>query len=166
MLLAGWGRSNGGDNPASTILDSRAIPLSLTVDPRRRRGLVSMLRMPLPQICAVILLGVTTGFTSGILGIGGGVILVPALVYFMGFNQHLAQGTTLALLCLPVGIAAATTYYREGLVQWNVALLLFCGFILGSVFGSKCALALPEIWLKRAFGVCLLAIGTRMVLTR
>ena len=122
--------------------------------------------MPLSQIFGMILLGLTTGFTSGVLGIGGGVILVPALVYFMGYNQHLAQGTTLALLCLPVGIAAASTYYREGHVHWNVALLLFCGFLLGSFFGSKCALAMPEIWLRRGFGVCLLALGARMVLTR
>jgi uncharacterized protein len=125
-----------------------------------------MLRMPLSQICGMILLGLTTGFTSGVLGIGGGVILVPALVYFMGYNQHLAQGTTLALLCLPVGIAAATTYYRQGQVHWNVALLLFCGFLLGSFYGSKCALAMPEIWLRRGFGICLLALGARMVLTR
>lgn len=118
------------------------------------------------QICGTILLGLTTGFTSGLLGIGGGVILVPALVYFMGYNQHLAQGTTLALLCLPVGIAAATTYYRQGQVHWNVALLLFCGFLLGSFFGSKCALAIPEIWLRRTFGTCLVLLGTRMVLTR
>ena len=122
--------------------------------------------MPLSQICGMILLGLTTGFTSGVLGIGGGVILVPALVYLMGFNQHVAQGTTLALLCLPVGIAAATTYYRHGMVHWNVAFLLFLGFLLGSFFGSRCALAMPELWLKRAFGVCLLALGTRMLLAR
>jgi uncharacterized membrane protein YfcA len=122
--------------------------------------------MPVSQICGIIALGLTTGFTSGILGIGGGVILVPALVYLMGFNQHSAQGTTLALLCLPVGIAAATTYYREGLVQWNVAFLLFCGFLLGSFFGSRCAIALPEIWLQRLFGICLLALGARMLLSR
>ena len=122
--------------------------------------------MTVSQICGVILLGVTTGFTSGVLGIGGGVILVPALVYLMGFSQHLAQGTTLSLLCFPVGIAAATTYYREGMVQWNVALLLFCGFLLGSFVGARCAIAMPEIWLKRLFGVCLLALGTRMLLSR
>lgn len=122
--------------------------------------------MPLFQVCGVILLGLTTGFASGVLGIGGGVILVPALVYLMGFSQHLAQGTTLALLCLPVGIAAATTYYRSGMVQWNVALLLFCGFLLGSFYGSRCAVVMPEMWLKRGFGICLLALGTRMLLTR
>lgn len=122
--------------------------------------------MPLSQICGMLGLGLATGFTSGMLGIGGGVILVPALVYFMGYNQHMAQGTTLALLCLPVGIAAVTTYYREGQVHWEVAPLLFFGFLLGSFVGSKCALAMPEIWLKRAFGACLLALGTRMVLSR
>jgi uncharacterized protein len=114
----------------------------------------------------MILLGVATGLASGILGIGGGVILVPGLVYLMGYSQHAAQGTTLALLCLPVGIAAAISYHREGLVQWNVAVLLFCGFVLGSFFGSRCALAMPEIWLKRLFGVCLLALGTRMLVSR
>lgn len=122
--------------------------------------------MPAFQIYGMILLGLTTGFASGILGIGGGVVLVPGLVYLMGYNQHVAQGTTLALLCLPVGIAAAASYYREGLVQWNAALLLFCGFLLGSFFGSRCALAMPEILLKRIFGVCLLVLGARMLMSR
>ena len=105
--------------------------------------------MPVFQIYGMILLGLTTGFASGIIGIGGGVILVPGLVYLMGYSQHVAQGTTLALLCLPVGIAAVASYYRQGLVHWNVAFLLFCGFILGSFFGSRCALAMPEMLLRR-----------------
>ena len=91
---------------------------------------------------------------------------MPALVYLMGYSQHAAQGTTLALLCLPVGIAAAFSYHREGLVHWNVAFLLFCGFLLGSYFGSRFSLALPEILLKRLFGACLLALGARMLLSR
>jgi uncharacterized protein len=118
-------------------------------------GLVSMLRMPSSQIFGMVLLGLPTGFTSGVPGIGGGVILVPALVYFMGCNQHLAQGTTLALLCLSVGIAAATTYYRQGLVRSNLALLL-----------SKCVLAMPQTRLLRGFGLCLPAVGARMVPAR
>lgn len=122
--------------------------------------------MPVSQIVGMVLLGLTTGFTSGVLGIGGGVILVPALVYLMGYSQHMAQGTTLALLCLPVGIAAATAYHRDGFVHWNVAALLFCGFLMGSFFGSRCALAMPEILLKRLFGICLLALGARMLVAR
>jgi len=114
----------------------------------------------------MILLGAVAGSVSGVLGIGGGVILVPALVYLMGYSQHSAQGTTLALLCFPVGIAAAISYHREGLVHWNVALLLFCGFLVGSFFGSRYGLAMPELWLKRLFGACLLALGTRMLVSR
>ena len=133
--------------------------------PDTRAG-ASLGAVPALQIFVVVLLGLTTGLASGILGIGGGVILVPALVYVLGYSQHAAQGTTLALLCLPVGIAAAVTYHREGLVNWNVALLLFFGFVLGGLIGSRCALALPELWLKRAFGICLLSLGARMVLSR
>ncbi len=84
-------------------------------------------------------------------------ILVPALVYLMGCSQHVAQGATLALLCLPVG---------EGLVNWNVAFLLFGGFVLGGLIGSRFALSLPEIWVKRLFGVCLLSLGARMLVSR
>lgn len=122
--------------------------------------------MPATQISLVMLLGSLTGFFSGVLGIGGGVILVPALVYLMGYSQHVAQGTSVAMLCLPVGIAAFASYNQQGFVRWNIALLLFCGFIVGSFFGSRCAVALPEIWLKRLFGVCLLALGTRMLVSR
>lgn len=122
--------------------------------------------MPLNQIGVMIALGLTTGFASGVLGIGGGVFLVPGLVYLMGYSQHVAQGTTLAFLCLPVGLAAAASYSREGLVHWNVALILFAGFLVGSFAGSRCALALPELLLKRLFGVCLLALGARMLLAR
>ncbi len=136
------------------------------VDPGRSQAVGSWLHMPVAQIAGVILLGVAAGLASGVLGIGGGVILVPALVYLMGYSQHAAQGTTLALLCLPVGMAAAITYHREGLVHWNVALLIFCGFLFGSYFGSGYALGISEILLKRLFGVCLLALGARMLLSR
>jgi uncharacterized protein len=118
-------------------------------------GLVSMLRMPSSQIFGHGPAGAHDGLSRGVPGLGGGVIQVPALLYFMGYNQHLAQGTTLALLCLPVGIAAATTYYRQGLVRSNLALLL-----------SKCALAMPQTRLLRGFGLCLPAVGARVVPAR
>lgn len=122
--------------------------------------------MPVREIYLLITLGLMTGFASGVLGIGGGVVLVPALVYMLGYSQHLAQGTTLALLCMPVGLVAAVSYHRHGFVDWKVAFVLFLGILAGSLAGSKLALIVPDLWLKRLFGICLLSVGARMLLSR
>ena len=82
-------------------------------------------------------LGVLAGIMSGVVGIGGGIILVPALVFVFGLSQHQAQGTTLALLVPPIGFMAAWTYWKQGYVDIRVAALICIGFILGSFFGAK-----------------------------
>ena len=109
------------------------------------------------------MLGLAAGVLSGILGLGGGVLIVPALVLGFGFSQHLAQGTTLALLVPPIGLLAAWTYYRHGHVNLAAAAWICLGFLLGGLLGARIAVALPALLLRRVFGVFLLLISVRMI---
>jgi uncharacterized membrane protein YfcA len=113
-----------------------------------------------------LLLGLIAGTFSGLVGIGGGTIIVPALVFLFGFSQHQAQGTTLALLVPPIGLLAAWTYYREGYVDLGVAALICAGFFLGGLIGAKLAIKLSDVTLERVFGVALLLISLKMIFTR
>ena len=110
-----------------------------------------------------IVLGVVGGALSGLVGIGGGVIIVPALTFFFGFNQKLAQGTTLALLVPPVGLLAAWSYYKAGYVDVRAAGLIIAGFVLGAWLGSLLAAAAPQAWLTKFFGVFLILLGLKML---
>lgn len=111
-------------------------------------------------------LGLAAGALSGLVGIGGGIVIVPALVMFAGFTQQAAQGTTLALLVLPIGLLGAWEYYRQGYVDLRVAGLIALGFVLGSLGGARLAIGLPTLALKRIFGGALLLIGLKMLLSR
>ncbi len=111
----------------------------------------------------LILAGIAAGALSGMVGVGGGVVLVPMLVVFFGLTQKVAQGTTLAMLALPVGVLAALTYYRAGYVNIKIALWLAAGFIVGAVVASHFAVKLPGQTLSRIFGVVLLAIAIKMI---
>ena len=113
---------------------------------------------------ALLILGLAAGACSGLVGIGGGIIIVPALVLGFGFSQQMAQGTTLALMVLPIGILGALEYYRHGYVDLKVAALICLGFFLGNLFGAKLAVVLPTLMLKRIFGGTLLVIGLKMLL--
>ncbi len=115
-------------------------------------------------ILLYILLGLAAGAFSGIIGIGGGIIIVPALVFLFGMTQHMAQGTTLALMVPPIGILAAWTYYNQGYVDMKVALLVALGFLLGGLIGAKVAVYLPNHILKKIFAFVLFAIGFKMLL--
>ena len=118
------------------------------------------------NILLYVAIGVAAGILSGLLGLGGGIIIVPALVFLFGFSQHLAQGTTLALMVPPIGILAAWTYYRHGDVNLTAAAFICVGFVLGSLFGAKLGEALPELVLRRLFGFVFLAVSLRMILAR
>ncbi len=111
-----------------------------------------------------ILLGLVVGVLSGIMGIGGAVFVVPALVYIFGWQQHMAQGTTLAMLIPPIGILAAWQYYTAGHVDLKVAGLLCAGFFVGGYFGGLFANQLPGDTLKKIFGAALLLISLKMIL--
>ena len=114
----------------------------------------------------LVLVGVVVGLVSGVVGIGGGILFVPALVWLMGMSQHKAQGTSLGALLAPVGILAFLEYYRKGNADLRVAALLAVGFLVGGYFGAVGAQQVPEVWLRRVFAVTLIAVGGRLLLTR
>jgi len=115
------------------------------------------------NILPYLLLGWVAGVFSGLIGIGGGVIIVPALVFLFGFSQHQAQGTTLALLVPPIGFLAAWTYYKQGYVDMGAAGLICAGFFLGGLLGAKFATELSNAALERVFGIALLLISLKMI---
>ncbi|MDR3559585.1 MAG: sulfite exporter TauE/SafE family protein [Candidatus Pacebacteria bacterium] len=118
------------------------------------------------NIFIFLLLGLLAGTTSGLIGIGSGVIIVPALIFFFGFSEHLAQGTTLALMVPPIGILAAYEYWKNGFVDWRVAILICIGFVIGGYFGSKIAIDLPDGILQKIFGAGIIAIGLYMIIKK
>ncbi|MBK7713486.1 MAG: sulfite exporter TauE/SafE family protein [Bacteroidales bacterium] len=111
-------------------------------------------------------IGIITGIMAGMLGIGGAIIMIPALVYFMGFSQQMAQGTSLAVMLPPIGILAAYNYYKAGHVDVKFALILAGAFLVGSYFGSKYALTLPQAALKKIFGILLMLVAVKMLFTK
>jgi uncharacterized protein len=111
----------------------------------------------------ILLVGVVVGMFSGVVGIGGGILFVPALVWILGMNQHRAQGTSLGALLAPVGIFAFIEYYRNGQADIRVAALLGAGFLVGAYFGAVGAQALSELWLRRIFAVTLIGVGAHML---
>ena len=110
------------------------------------------------------ILGVAVGIMSGLMGVGGAIFIVPFLVYVLGWEQHMAQGTTLVMLIPPIGILAAWQYYKAGHADVRVALLLCAGFFFGAFFGGKFANQLPGDTPRRIFGVALLAISVKMII--
>ncbi|MGD1861329.1 MAG: sulfite exporter TauE/SafE family protein [Leptolyngbyaceae cyanobacterium] len=111
----------------------------------------------------LLLLGLGVGTLSGLIGIGGGVLITPALVYLFGFSQHYAQGTTLALLVPPIGLLGAWTYFQQGYVDVRAALLICLGFVFGGLIGAKFAVDLPEQFLRRFFGAAMILLGLKMI---
>lgn len=118
------------------------------------------------MIGLALLVGVFIGIISGIVGIGGGVLFIPALVWLFGMDQHKAQGTSIGALLAPVGIFAFLEYYRHGNADLRIALLLAGGFLVGGYFGAVGAQHIPELWLRRVFAAMLVVIGARMFFSR
>lgn len=113
-----------------------------------------------------IVLGLAAGVLSGLLGIGGGILIVPALVLVFGLSQHLAQGTTLALMVPPIGLLAAWTYYKHGNVDIKIAALICLGFFFGGLIGAKGAALINPVILKKLFGVAMLIVALKMILSK
>ena len=111
-----------------------------------------------------IALGLAAGICAGLFGIGGGVILIPALVYMFGLSQHQAQGTTLAILVPPIGLLAALRYYYSGNVKLNIAGFICMGFFIGGLIGAHMVQDISDPTLKRMFGVFLLVISVNMIM--
>lgn len=113
----------------------------------------------------LIIIGVLAGILSGFVGVGGGILIVPALVYFLGLTQHQAQGTSLFILLLPVGIFAVMNYWKTGNVNWKFGLIIACTFLIGGYIGSKLALKLSPALVKFIFGIIMAYASFRLMLS-
>lgn len=111
----------------------------------------------------LLAIGFTAGVMSGLVGIGGGIIIVPALIFFLGFSQQEAQGTSLGLLLLPIGILAVINYYKSGYIDVKVVGIMCLAFVIGGWVGSKIALQLSEEVVKKIFAVVLLYTAFKML---
>jgi uncharacterized protein len=118
------------------------------------------------NILLYLLLGITAGFISGLIGIGGGVIIVPTLIFIFGLSQQEAQGTTLALLVPPIGLLGAWAYYQEGYVNLKIAVFICLGFFFGSFLGAKLAVQIPSFILEKLFGGAILVIALKMIFAK
>jgi uncharacterized protein len=114
----------------------------------------------------ILLVGVVVGLVSGVVGIGGGILFVPALVWLAGMDQHKAQGTSLGALLAPVGILAFWEYYRKGNADIRIAALLALGFLVGAYFGAVGAQHISELWLRRIFALTLIGVGGHLLFMR
>jgi len=124
--------------------------------------------MPLHEIIILVLIGVAAGILSGLVGVGGGIILVPALVYFMKYSQHQAQGTSLGILCLPVVILAFMTYYQDTRkmgtpIDLKVIGIIAIGFLVGGYFGSHIAVRIDKDLLRKIFALILFYTAIKML---
>jgi uncharacterized protein len=124
--------------------------------------------MPIQETIIILLIGLMAGVLSGLIGVGGGIILVPALVYFLSYTQHQAQGTSLGVLTFPVVILAFLTYYQEckkmdAPLDFRVIALLAVGFVVGGYFGSHLAVKIDKELLKKIFAIILFYTGFKML---
>ncbi len=122
--------------------------------------------MAVSQIIILIIVGLAAGLLGGTLGVGGGVIVIPALILIFGFSQHSAQGTAMAFMLPPVTLLATINYWKNGYVDWKVALILSAMFFIGAYFGSMLSINLPERILKKIFGMFLVIVALRMIFSK
>jgi uncharacterized protein len=119
--------------------------------------------MDLTTLLVLVLIGVAAGMLSGFVGVGGGIIIVPALMWLLGYTQHQATGTSLAVLLLPVGILAVINYHKAGNLDWKAALIISATFVIGAYFGSKLSLSLPAATVKKIFGGVMILAAIKLI---
>ena len=119
--------------------------------------------MDAQTLLVLVLIGVAAGLLSGFVGVGGGILIVPALVWGLGFTQHQAIGTSLGVLLLPVGILAVMNYHRSGNLDWWAALVIGATFVVGAYFGSKLSLTLPPATVKKVFGGVMIIAALKLI---
>lgn len=120
--------------------------------------------MQIQTVLILLIIGIAAGVLSGLVGVGGGIVIVPALVFFLGFSQKTAQGTSIGILLLPVGILGVLQFYKAGYVDMKSVWLVSLGFLAGGYFGSKIALSLPQDTLKKIFAIILLMVAFKILL--
>lgn len=120
--------------------------------------------MTTTTILLLLIVGLVAGILSGLVGVGGGIIMVPALVLFLGFTQKQAQGTSLGIMLLPIGILAVFQYYKQGYINFNSVFIISAAFVVGGFFGSKLALNLSDDKMKKVFAIVLLLVSLKMLI--
>jgi len=121
------------------------------------------MKMTISTLIVLLFIGLLAGILSGLIGIGGGIIMVPLLL-LLGLSQHESQGTSLAVLSVPVTALAAFNYFKEGFVDWKYAAIIAVFFVIGGYIGSKFAVQIDEKILKKIFGVILLLVAGKLIL--
>ena len=121
--------------------------------------------MPTSTFLILISIGLFAGILSGFVGIGGGVIIVPALVFFLGLTQHQAQGTSLFVLVMPVVVLALMNYWKSNNVNWQFGLVIATTFIIGGYFGSKLSLKISPSVVKLVFGILMAYVSFRLIMS-
>lgn len=122
--------------------------------------------MSIAQLIILIVVGLLSGLLAGVFGVGGAIIVIPALVFMLGLSQHEAQGTSLAFMLPPVGILATWNYWKAGQVNWKIALVLSLTFVVGAYLGSLFSINIPDKTLRRLFGVLMLVIAVKMIFSK
>ena len=122
--------------------------------------------MSVTHLIILIVIGILSGLLAGVFGIGGAILVIPALVFILGLSQHEAQGTSLAFMLPPVGILATWNYWKEGHVNWKIALVLSLTFVIGAYFGSQLSINISDKMLRRVFGVLMLVIAIKMIFSK
>lgn len=119
--------------------------------------------MSLTSILILLLIGAAAGFASGFVGVGGGIIIVPALVFFLGYSQHMAQGTSLALMLPPIGLLGFYNYYKSGNTNVTAALIIAAAFIAGAYYGSKISIGMDQRVVKKIFGAIMMLAAVKLL---
>ncbi len=119
--------------------------------------------MNITMFFLLVAIGLCAGLLSGVLGVGGGVVMVPLMLFLLGFSQYEAQGTSLAVLVPPVTLVAAYNYSKEGYVNWKYALIMSLFFVIGGYIGAKFAVRIDAKILRKVFGIVLLIIAAKMI---
>ena len=122
--------------------------------------------MSISTFIVLIIIGLLAGILSGLVGVGGGIIMIPLLIILLGLTQHQAQGTALFAMLPPIGILAAMNYYKQGYVKWEYALVIALTFVVGGYFGSRLSLSLPPQTVRRVFGVIMLIGGFKLIFSK
>jgi inorganic pyrophosphatase len=147
----------------ATALKSLQMHWLFMLKPTRNNIIQNPRAMTLQDILILVLIGLAAGTLGGMVGIGGGIIVVPALIFFMGFSQHQASGTSLAMMLPPVGILAVINYYKKGALDVRYAALLAVGFLLGGYLGSKLSLGMAQDTVKKIFAVVMIVMAVKML---
>jgi uncharacterized protein len=122
--------------------------------------------MSFAHLIILIIVGILSGLLAGVFGVGGAIIVIPALVFILGFSQHDAQGTSLAFMLPPVGILATWNYWKAGHVNWKIALILSLTFVVGSFLGSHFSINLSDKLLRRLFGILMILVAIKMIFSK